>query len=284
MATEIRSRLTPAEDDFLRAAALYLDRPSLLIRIANLVGKPIEGLLRLLPEAAHRSLGDAARHALDRAMQWAARSLPPEKAASTSRLRQFIDRHGHTTMTATTGAVGGAFGWAGLPLEVPVTTMLMLRSIAKVARAEGADLSDPATRLQCLAVFSLGSQGPLDAMESAYLSSRVALAVALRDAATFLARHSLAEVGEAWLRESSPALVRLAALIASRFEITLSEKAAAQMVPVAGAAMGALINAAFTDHFNRVAHFHFGILKLERLHGAETVQNRYLALAQQIHE
>ena len=70
-------------------------------------------------------------------------------------------------------------------------------------------------------------------------------------------------------------LVQFLNRIAARFQIVISDKLAAEAVPVAGAVTGSLINAAFTDHFNRVAEFHFGILRLEREHGAEMVQAAY---------
>jgi len=63
--------------------------------------------------------------------------------------------------------------------------------------------------------------------------------------------------------------------IAAKFQIEVTEKLAAQAIPIVGAATGSLINAAFTDHFNRVAKFHFGIVRLERIHGREAVQVAY---------
>ena len=46
-------------------------------------------------------------------------------------------------------------------------------------------------------------------------------------------------------------------------------------MPLTGAALGALVNAAFTDHFNRVARFHFGILRLEGRYGREAIEAAY---------
>jgi hypothetical protein len=40
-----------------------------------------------------------------------------------------------------------------LPIELPVSTVIMLRSIADIARSEGEDLSDP-RRLPCVQVFA----------------------------------------------------------------------------------------------------------------------------------
>jgi hypothetical protein len=64
--------------------------------------------------------------------------------------------------------------------------------------------------------------------------------------------------------------------IASRFNITVSQKAIMQAAPVVGAATGAALNVAFMDHFNRVARFHFGLRTLERRHGAAQVQTAYV--------
>jgi hypothetical protein len=172
------------------------------------------------------------------------------------------------------GAVGGLFGLAGAALEIPATTTLMLRSIAEIAARNGSDLGDPQTRLECLCVFSYGSP-ELKAMESAYFTSRVGMALAVRDAARYVTQHGAQEIGTAVSRGAAPALVRLVQQIAARFEIVVTEKLAAQAVPIAGAAMGSLINAAFTDHFNRVAEYHFGIVRLERLHCQTGVQEAY---------
>jgi hypothetical protein len=165
-------------------------------------------------------------------------------------------------------------GLPGLAVELPATTMLMLRSIASIAAEQGADLSDPATRLECLAVFSLGSQ-PLEEMESAYLTTRLSLALAVRQASHFVATHSAREISDALTRGTAPLLMRLVNAIATRFQIVVSEKLAAQTVPLLGAGLGALVNAAFTDHFNRVARYHFTIVEMERRYGRDLVQRAY---------
>jgi len=43
----------------------------------------------------------------------------------------------HKMFVATSGAVGGAFGLPALTVELPVSTITMLRSIADIARSEG---------------------------------------------------------------------------------------------------------------------------------------------------
>ena len=53
------------------------------------------------------------------------------------RSREFF----HKVLAGTSGGIGGAFGLAALPIELPVSTTIILRSIADIARSEGHDLS-----------------------------------------------------------------------------------------------------------------------------------------------
>ena len=64
----------------------------------------------------------------------------------------------HKSIAVLAGAAGGAFGIASLPIELPFSTTIMLRSIADIGRTEGQDLSDPRTALACLEVFALGGR------------------------------------------------------------------------------------------------------------------------------
>lgn len=270
--------LTPADLAFLDEAAKYLEAPSFLMRTADLVGKPVQALVSALPGGAREVISKATTGSLERGLNWAIRTLPdkPPGAAEKppTRTREFFRRHGHTALSAVTGAGGGFFGVAGLPVELPATTMVMLRSIAAVAVEHGADLDDPRTRIECLAVLSFGSEALSD-MESSYFTTRLALAMSVRQAAVFVTHHGAREIAEALTRGTAPALLRLISVVASRFQVTVTQKVAVQSVPVLGAAMGALVNAAFTDHFNRVARYHFGIVALEKRYGAERVQAAY---------
>ena len=129
------------------------------------------------------------------------------------------------------------------------------------------------TRLACLSVFALGSpRSPSDdAAESGYFAVRSALASAVTEASRHLAQKGLAKGG-------GPALVRLISLIAARFGIVVSEKAAAQAVPILGAAGGALVNTIFIGHYQDMARGHFMVRRLERTHGSDAVRTAYEAL------
>ena len=72
--------------------------------------------------------------------------------------------------------------------------------------------------------------------------------------------------------------MRLITQIATRFSIPVTEKAAAQAVPIIGAAGGALINTLFIDHFQDTARGHFVVRRLERIYGKSLVRTAYEAM------
>ena len=73
-------------------------------------------------------------------------------------------------------------------------------------------------------------------------------------------------------------VVRFISQIAARFGVSVSQKLAAQAVPILGAVGGAAVNAAFADHFQTMARGHFIVRRLERTHGAEAVGFEYRRL------
>ena len=97
------------------------------------------------------------------------------------------------------------------------------------------------------------------------------MAKAVSEAAVHLAKKGLSQKG-------APAIIRLITQIASRFSIVVSEKAAAQAVPLVGAFGGAVVNTLFIDHFQDMGRGHFIVRRLERLHGREEVKRVYKEL------
>jgi hypothetical protein len=65
-------------------------------------------------------------------------------------------------MSGVSGAVGGFFGLPALALELPVSTTLLLRAIADIARSEGEPIKSTESRLACLEVFALGGNSRSD--------------------------------------------------------------------------------------------------------------------------
>ena len=258
--------LTGPDVDALREAKRLLERPSLAARLTDKLGAPVEALMERLPEKAREKVRGSVEAALEKGLDVALRTLDP---ADPRPARRGL----HRAAVAGTGAVGGAFGLAGLPVELPITTTLLLRSIAAIAREEGHDLSDPAVRLSCLEVFALGGSSRADdAAETGYYAVRAVLARAVSEAAAFVAERGVASRG-------APPLVRLIAAVASRFGVVVGERAAASLVPVVGALGGAAVNDVFLRHFQDVARGHFVVKRLEALHGADEVRATYDALA-----
>jgi hypothetical protein len=83
-------------------------------------------------------------------------------------------------------------------------------------------------------------------------------------------------------RGGAPALVKLISAIAERFGVVMSEKAAAELVPVIGAVGGAFINTVFIQHFQDMAWSHFTIRRLERKYSPVLIQSEYEKIGRQL--
>jgi len=245
----------------LSEAKRLLENPGLAVKLTNLVGKPIEKGFELLPDNWGQRIGVATKDALMFAMNGALLTMDSQSSEAYPRW--------HKVAASLSGAAGGAFGLPALIAELLVSTTIMCRSIADIARANGESLDSPSTRLACIEVFALGGASRLDdAAEIGYFAVRSSLSRAVSEAAEYLASHTLAD-------EGAPALVRLITLIAARFQIQVSKKAAVQMVPIIGAAGGAIINLLFIDHFQDMSRGHFTVRRLERHYGTEAVRRTY---------
>lgn len=263
-------KMSPTDLAALAKAVEALERTSFAVRLNNLLGRQLEAVGALVPARISSVVAKASALALRAAMHTALASL--RKAAPEGGDRRAF----HRTLAAASGAAGGALGLASLPLELPFSTTVMLRSIADIARAEGEDLSAPETALACLQVFALGGssrgQRADDMFEGGYFALRSLLAKSVSEAAAYIANKTVAD-------EAAPILVRLMSQIAARFGLVVTQKAAAQAVPVIGAVSGAAINLAFTEHFQALAKGHFTVRRLERAYSPELVRAEYLRIA-----
>jgi len=246
----------------LRFAKRLLEEPGLAAKISNLFGTSIEKGFELLPEKWHDIVLKVATESLQKALDFAIKTMNDRQKTASSNLT-------HKILVTATGAGGGAFGLSSLAVELPISTTIILRSIADIARSEGEQIKMVETRLACLEVFALGGKTLKDdGTETGYFFVRSALAKAISDAAQHIVKIGLGQKG-------APALVRLISAIATRFGIVVSEKAAAQAVPVIGAVGGALINTIFIDHFQDMARGHFIVRRLERNYGTQLVKEAY---------
>src|SRR3984893_11176100 len=131
----------------LEAAVQLLEIPGLAARLTDMLGKPIELIGKGLPASVSQEITAAAFKAIELALKAALLTMRRKPKAASKLL--------HKALATATGTAGGAFGLATLPIELPVSTLIMLRSIADIARSEGENLSDPETALSCVQVFAL---------------------------------------------------------------------------------------------------------------------------------
>jgi hypothetical protein len=249
----------------LKEAKKLLENPAFLMELSNIVGKPIEKIYSLLPEKFQEGIGTLAKKILLKSL-----NILVSKMNTTNNLKP--NNLMHKILVTGTGSAGGFFGLSALAIELPVTTSIMLRSIADIARSKGFNVNDIETKLACLEVFALGGNSKRDDYsDSAYYITRGALAQAVTEANRYLMQKGI-------VKESAPALVSFISKVASRFGIIISEGVAAKSVPIIGAASGGTINFVFMNHFQRMAEGHFTVKQLEDKYGKEEVMGIYKSL------
>ena len=261
----MNSNFSEQDKKELQVAKHLLENPGVAAKVTNFIGSPIEKGLALLPDSWNKNIGEITQTALLKASQAAIFTMKDIPGEESSNLW-------HKLGVAVSGGVGGFFGIAAISIELPVSTSIMLRSIADIARSEGESISDIETKLACMEVFALGGNSKSDdGTESGYYAVRATLAKSVAAASEFIASNKLAD-------EGAPLLLKFIAVVAKRFGIQVTEKAAAQAVPAIGAAGGAIINTIFMDHFQDMARGHFIVRKLERKHGKALVERMYREL------
>ncbi|QRR11191.1 EcsC family protein [Burkholderia sp. MS455] len=263
--------LSPEDRDALRRAKQVLESPSLTMKLTGVLGAPVEKMIARLPDFATGKINDATQLALRKCLNIALRTLgkPQAPDAEPEKPSNLL----HKLAVATTGAAGGAFGFLALPVELPVTTTLIFRSVCDIARSEGEDLVSVESQLQCLAVLGMG--GNPDKQEEdadlGYFVLRGALAQAISKASSDITTKGIAA-------HSSAAVFKLVQTVASRFSVQVTEQMAAKSIPAIGAVLGATVNTLFIDHFQQMAHGHFTVRRLERKYGPAAIQAAYQAI------
>jgi hypothetical protein len=257
--------LPPPHQRALQQAVNNLERQDFASRLADYAGKPITRVMRLMPKAGSDRINKIIEAAILKSLNIAIRSIesgsrrpPAHRAAS--------------VLAGISGGVGGFFGMAALPIELPVTTTLMLRAIADIARHHGEDLSTIEARLACVEVFALGAPETSSRADFGYYASRALIGRLATDATAVLLERGAVNL-------SAPAVSSLVTEIATRFGVVVTERSAVSALPVLGAVGGATVNLIFMNHFQRVARGHFAIRRLERQYGQSTVRALYHAHA-----
>jgi len=252
------------QNDLLIAKKL-LENPGFAARIIHILGRPVELGFQKLPTSLSHQISQISEKAIKSALDVALKTMStnPQKISS----EKF-----HKLAIAATGGAGGAFGISAIAFELPISTTILMRSIADIARSEGENIMDIETRLSCIEVFALGGQSKKDdGMETGYFAIRAMLANAVSEASGYILEKGVID-------SSAPIILRFISNIASRFGIVVSEKLALTAIPVVGAASGLLINTLFMDHFQDMARGHFIIRRLERTYGKEKIKQLYQSI------
>lgn len=247
----------------MRQAYDILEHPGFRIQVMNLIGKPIEKGIALLPDVVEHKIAKACNIALGKAADIALFTLQDSEGEKPSNWF-------HRVSVWATGALGGFGGLPGTLVELPVSTTIMLRSIFDIAKGEGENIYDIDTKLAALQVLALGSESTSDDLaDTAYYSVRMGMAMQVRAAYQFLKNSGkLVDKG-------APQLIQLLQKIATRFSIPVTEKAVAQAMPFISAVIGAGLNDIFIAHFQDMAHGHFTVRRLEREYGKDIVEQTY---------
>jgi len=244
-----------------------LEHPSLAARLSDVLASPFEEAMKLMPRRWKRRMDYAVETNMYRTLKMAMGSMDHREPMPSSDLL-------HRALVTGTGAVGGFFGPVTVLAELPVATALMLRSIADIARSEGEDvMGSRESRLACVQVFALGGRTQDDdEAEIGYYGMRITLGLHFEN---------LLDIAGKVDGPHIPAAIQLTRAIAARFGVVISDKLAAQLVPVAGALSAATLNLIFMQHYQDVARGHFIVRRLERDYGPQMIRDAYAHLREQ---
>jgi len=271
-----------SKEDFadLKKAYNLLESPSLTAQLSNLIGSPIEFAVAKLPAKVRKKIDAVVETAMFAAVKGALLTMKNEPYAEAWPIT-------HKLGVGASGALGGFWGMTSFAVEVPVTTTLMMRSIADIARSEGFDLSELETKKECIAVFALGGpSGDDDGSETGYYASRAFITKAAQALGAEMTTRVAGKAAQSAVNGSSDAaanklgkwLADILEAVLEKFGVQISEKFVAQAVPVVGAAAGAGINMLFLNHYQDMARGHFTMLRLEKKHGKGVMEEAYASL------
>ncbi len=197
------------------------------ITLLNRVGGSVESIIDRAPEPLQNAFNRAVEHALGYAVSGAQKT------------RGFLPDNSPLTRTMTTafGALGGMGGLATALVELPVTTVFLLRTVQDEALENGFDPQEPGVQFDCVQV--LATAGPMqadDGSDFAFLSTRLAL--------------------------TSRTVQSLIRRVAPHLAAVLGQKLAAQSVPLIGAVAGASTNYLYMTYYRDMAYIHFRLRRL----------------------
>jgi hypothetical protein len=230
------------DEDFrtiLKLADSYLAARGAFTSFLESTGRWVEGGLNALPADWRDEVHAKARQALSWAFQQVIKRM------DAGELHKPASRHRYRLMSTTSGLMTGSVGLPGIIADLPASTLLILLSIADIARSHGYDLRDPAIQAACIEAFMFG--GPTDEDNDADLAFWSA-------------------------RAASPLLADMLPQVAARLGASWIALLPARAVPVVSSLASAAINWHFAGYFQAMGEVMFGLRPLEEKYGIQTVR------------
>jgi len=252
-----------SDKDFsdLKKAKNLLEKKSIAIKMANIFGSATEAIGSLLPVSYRESISKSNLLLIEKTWDFSLSTMPPinEPPGKESK---------HIFLVTLSGVIGGV-GIVTLFLELPVTTVLMLRAIADIAIDEGEDYNQFETKIASLESFALGGDAFDDhTEETGYYAIRNILQQPLEESSKFIAQKGMAGMG-------APFAAQLITKIAARYQTVIAAQTVTKSIPIVGAVAGATINVVFLNYFQDKARGHFIIRRLEKKYGDKIVRQAY---------
>ncbi|OYD82901.1 EcsC family protein [Azospirillum brasilense] len=235
-------------ETLVQAATEYLAAQSALMSLMATLGGRIERGLARIPDGVRTEVTAKVRDTLDYAHRVALSGMDNEAGREASKGLYGV-------AAAASGGVSGFLGLPAILVELPVTTVTILRAIADVARSKGADLNDAGVQATCIESFAYG--GPLDEDNDA-------------DLAFFAARVGATELAEVIAR------------VAVRYVGAILPKVALQAVPVTGAVLGAGLNWSYMRFYQAMASVLFTLRPIELKHDRAQVRSCFRSVVQEL--
>lgn len=259
-----RLRINHADLADLKKAKIFLEKDSIMIKLANFCGYLGKKIGRCLSPGRREKIAAYNVMLIEKSWELAMSAMAPDFPPET--------QGRHIFYVTVSGAVGGV-GILTLVAELPVTTVLMLRAVADIAKEEGEDYNAFDTKLAALEVFALGGDASRrHTGEIGYYAIRDSLAAKhLEESSKDIAKKGAAGIG-------GPFAVQIIAKVAAKYQTVLSAQITAKALPIVGAIAGAVINIVFLDLFQDKARGHFIMRRLEKEYGAEETKQIYHAV------
>ena len=260
----MRSKIKREHLKALSGAVICLEKTGLAGKYSRLAGNNFDKTINSSPKPIKNQLNQALNKSVVYLLRFI---LRPPSAALPNRPRRKLG----LLLAGIGGGIGGTLGFAGIFVELPIITFLVLRTIAEIALYYGEDLNTLEGRLACLEVLALGARPAAKAKYDGYFSTRAKLA-------TLVGNSVYLSFDSGIFSASNQMLNRALMDIAGRIGFALSERISVGALPVVGAAAGGIISLMFLRHYQNIATAHFTVRKLERIYGVEIIRRHYLDL------